>query len=147
MVSDTEINESTVDNAEPKNDYKKFLLFDDLQEATSESDPDFVLSDDYETISDSSDSQSEVEDLIKDLKKDLKIQGGAELNQEIEKDMENHNQSGRENYLEENSPPSSEFEFVDKNNSSPEPQPSGLQHPLSLENTVSCSPLSFQVKK
>ena len=80
------------------------------------------------------------------LKKDLKIQG-AEWNQEIEKDMENHNKSGRENYLEENSPPSSEFEFVDKNNSSPEPQPSGLQHPLSLENTVSCSPLSFQVKK
>ena len=113
MVSDTEINESTVDNAEPKNDYKKFLLFDDLQEATSESDPDFVLSDDYETISDSSDSQSEVEDLIKDLKKDLKIQGGAELNQEIEKGMENHNKYGRENYLEENSPPSSEFEFVD----------------------------------
>ena len=127
------VNESTEENAEPKNDYKKFLLFDDLQEATSESDSDFALSDDYETISDS--SQSEVEDLIEDLKKDLKIQGGAELNQEIEKDMENHNKSGRENYLEENSPPSSEFEFVDKNNSSPEPQPSGLQHPLSLEST------------
>ena len=145
MVRDTEIYESIVENTEPKNDYKKFLLFDDLQEATSESDSDFALSDHYETISDS--SQSEVEDLIEDLKKDLKIQGGAELNQEIEKDMENHNKSGRENYLEENSPPSSEFEFVDKNKSSPELQPSGLQHPLSLENTVSCSPLSFQVKK
>ena len=129
MISDTEGNESTEEEEEddkPKNDYKNFLLFDDLQETTSESDSDFALVSNDETTSDS--SQSEVEDLIEDLKKDLRIQ-------RVEKLVENHNKSGRENYFEQNSSLSSEFEFVDKNKSSP--QPSGLQDLLSSDTAQS----------
>ena len=67
VCSDNEVDESSEED-KPKNDYKNFLLFDDLQESTSESDSDFSSSND-ETISDTSSSESEVEELMEDLKK------------------------------------------------------------------------------
>ena len=62
VCSDNEVDEPS-EEEKPKNDYKNFLLFDDLQESTSESDSDFSLSND-ETI-----SESEVEELVEDMKK------------------------------------------------------------------------------
>ena len=64
VCSDNEVDESSEED-KCKND--------DLQESTSESDSDFSLSND-ETISDTSSSESEVEELLEDMKKNLKVQ-------------------------------------------------------------------------
>ena len=68
VCSDNEVDEPS-EEEKPKNDYKNFLLFDDLQESTSESDSDFSCDCDDEAISDTSSSESEVEELMEDLKK------------------------------------------------------------------------------